>query len=81
MQAIAEVCSACSDARIESKNGIYKAVGAPTEAALVVLAEKLGVADDIDKLAIKNLRTGDADSHADAVARFYSSRYNSLLSL
>ena len=74
MQGIAEVCSACNDARLEAKNGVYKAVGAPTEAALVVLAEKLGVADESDKASIQKLRSGDDDAHADAVARYYASR-------
>ena len=33
----------CNEARIECREGTFKAAGAPTEAALVVLAEKLGV--------------------------------------
>ena len=44
-QAIAEVCAACNEASIEYTGKAFRSVGAPTEAALKVLAEKLGVAD------------------------------------
>ncbi len=36
LAAVAEVCAVCSEAGIESKGGVFKAVGAPTEAALKV---------------------------------------------
>ena len=42
MQAIAEVCCLCNESRIDARDGVFRAVGAPTEAALVVLAEKTG---------------------------------------
>ena len=35
-QALAEVCAVCNDARIEAHGGVFRAAGAPTEAALVV---------------------------------------------
>lgn len=41
LKAVADICAVCNEATIECKNGIYKAVGAPTEAALRVLVEKL----------------------------------------
>jgi len=43
LKCIAEVCALCNDAVLEFKQGHYRAVGQPTEAALLVLAEKLGV--------------------------------------
>lgn len=43
-QAIAAVCAVCNEARIEFKDGAYRSVGAPTEASLKVLVEKMGAA-------------------------------------
>eukprot|EP01023_Acetabularia_acetabulum_P021677 TRINITY_DN2141_c0_g2_i10.p1 TRINITY_DN2141_c0_g2~~TRINITY_DN2141_c0_g2_i10.p1 ORF type:complete len:737 (-),score=164.64 TRINITY_DN2141_c0_g2_i10:1363-3513(-) len=37
-----KICAVCNEAEIEVKSGVYKCHGAPTEAALVVLAEKIG---------------------------------------
>ncbi|KAJ7535384.1 hypothetical protein O6H91_12G030800 [Diphasiastrum complanatum] len=42
LETIAQICALCNDADIEYKNGSYKAIGMPTEAALLVLVEKLG---------------------------------------
>ncbi len=36
VQAAAEICAVCNEASIECKQGVYRAVGAPTEAALRV---------------------------------------------
>lgn len=74
LQTIAEVCTACNDARIEGKNGIFKAVGAPTEAALVVLAEKLGLADPAEQQAAEKERRADPEGCPDAVTRHYAAR-------
>ncbi|CAM9930481.1 unnamed protein product, partial [Phaeothamnion confervicola] len=43
MRNVAEVCSLCNDARIVFEDGKFGRVGEPTEAALCVLCEKLGV--------------------------------------
>lgn len=42
-EAIAAICAVCNQANLEFKNGVFAAVGSPTEAALKVLTEKLGV--------------------------------------
>lgn len=39
------ICSLCNDAQIEFKDGIYERIGEPTEAALKVLVEKLGISE------------------------------------
>eukprot|EP00891_Asterochloris_glomerata_P005322 jgi/Astpho2/5322/fgenesh1_pm.00075_%23_6_t len=44
LEALAEVCAVCNETRIEGAAGKFKVVGAPTEAALCVLVEKLGLA-------------------------------------
>ena len=36
MEAFAEICAVCNEAVLEYKAGAFKAVGAPTEAALKV---------------------------------------------
>eukprot|EP00983_Pelagomonas_calceolata_P057538 1145112-Pelagomonas_calceolata.AAC.8 len=36
LQAVCEVCAVCNESKIEFKGSSYKAVGAPTEAALLV---------------------------------------------
>ena len=73
-QAIAEVCAVCNEARIECKEGMFRAVGAPTEAALVVLAEKLGVPDRPTSQRIAAARLADPDAHPDGVTQWYSER-------
>lgn len=64
----------CNEARIECKEGLFKAVGAPTEAALVVLAEKLGVPDGATQQRIAAARRADPDTHPDGVQQWYSER-------
>lgn len=78
-QAIAEVCAVCNEARIECKEGVFRAVGAPTEAALVVLAEKLGVPHAQQQAAIAAARKSDPDTHADGVQRWYNAKCVPLL--
>ena len=74
VQAISEVCAVCNDARIEFKDGRFHAVGAPTEAALVVLVEKLGVSDAGLKARIVEKRRADPQQHADATCQTYCRR-------
>lgn len=75
MQTIAEVCATCNEARIEAKNGLFKAVGAPTEAALVVLAEKLGLADEAEQQRADETRRADPEGNLDAVTRRYLAKW------
>lgn len=76
MQYIAEVCTICNEARIEFKNGLFRAVGAPTEAALVVLAEKLGVADNGQQRALEKARHADPEHMPDVVSKEYAARWD-----
>mmetsp|Transcript_7445 Transcript_7445/g.12862 ORF Transcript_7445/g.12862 Transcript_7445/m.12862 type:complete len:1044 (+) Transcript_7445:87-3218(+) len=43
LQALAKVCAVCNEGHVECKAGVFRAVGAPTEAALKVLVEKLAM--------------------------------------
>ena len=74
VQALSEVCAVCNDARLEYKDGRYHAVGAPTEAALVVLVEKLGVADSGLKARITDQRNAAPEDHADGTCQAYCRR-------
>lgn len=74
VQALSEVCAVCNDAHIEYKEGRYHAVGAPTEAALVVLVEKLGVADAGLNSRIQQQRAATPEGHADGTCQAYCRR-------
>lgn len=45
LQAVAQICAICNDAGIYSDGRLFRATGLPTEAALKVLVEKMGVPD------------------------------------
>ncbi|BDA48697.1 Calcium-transporting ATPase 2, endoplasmic reticulum-type [Coccomyxa sp. Obi] len=81
LEAIAEVCAVCNEARIESKEGVFRAAGAPTEAALVVLAEKLGIPNAQQSAAIAAARKSDPDAHADGVQQWYCAKWRKLATL
>lgn len=72
--ATAEVCAVCSEAHIEFKNGSYKSAGLPTEAALVVLAEKLGVADDKLNTELAGKRQASPADHPQPISEYYNSK-------
>ncbi|XP_059651200.1 calcium-transporting ATPase, endoplasmic reticulum-type [Cornus florida] len=54
LQAIAEICAVCNDAGIFSNGRLFRATGLPTEAALKVLVEKMGVPDSKVKSKIRD---------------------------
>ena len=57
------------------QDGIYRAVGAPTEAALLVLSEKLGVVSPAEQQQITARRRQDADSNPCGAVAAYNARY------
>ncbi|GBF94232.1 hypothetical protein Rsub_06502 [Raphidocelis subcapitata] len=78
LTAVAEVCVECNEARLEFKSGAFRAVGAPTEAALRALAEKLGVPDAAVTAAAGELRRADPESNPEPVCAHYSARLRRL---
>ena len=70
----AETCVVCNEATLEYKAG-FRAVGAPTEAALLVLAEKLGVASDAEQQRIHQARQQDPDGCPSGACEYYSARW------
>eukprot|EP00803_Ostreobium_quekettii_P008366 evm.model.scf_1396EXC.4 EVM.evm.TU.scf_1396EXC.4 scf_1396EXC:22768-35223(-) len=75
VEAVAQVCALCNDARIEWKSGTFRGVGAPTEAALVVLTEKLGVPDLSEQQTIVSKRKSDPENHPDGATLAYAARF------
>lgn len=74
VQKIAEVCILCNDARLEWRDSKVAAVGGPTEAALVVLAEKLGVPEPALQQQIHAAHSASPPD-VTPVYRHYTSRY------
>lgn len=81
LETLAEVCALCNDARIEFKTGHHKAVGQPTEAALLVLAEKLGVAGDAAQKGIRALRLADPEAHPTGACQHHAAKWRKLATL
>ena len=74
VQVIAENCALNNEAGIECRQGTYRAVGGNTEAALIVLAEKLGLADRSETSRLEDLRRQDPDTHHSGICKAYHSR-------
>lgn len=55
---IAKVCALCNDSSVEydEKKMKYRAVGEPTEAALQILVEKLGIPSDASTVGVSSRR-------------------------
>lgn len=81
MQTLAEVCALCNDARIEFKAGHHRAVGQPTEAALLVLAEKLGVASEVTQRSIASARLADPEANPTGACSHHASKFAKLATL
>lgn len=71
---IAEICSVCNEAVLECKGGVYKAVGGPTEAALKVLVEKLGLMDASTTRMLADKRLRSPEDHPEPISRAYQAR-------
>lgn len=56
LQGLAEVAAVCNDAGVQYTKSSYKATGMPTEAALKILVEKMGVPDDATQARISAAR-------------------------
>ncbi|KIZ04315.1 calcium-transporting ATPase, endoplasmic reticulum-type [Monoraphidium neglectum] len=78
LAAVAEVCAECNESRIECKGGAFKAVGAPTEAALKVLAEKLGLPDRVATDALVRQRLNDPEAHPEPICAHICGRLQRL---
>ena len=80
IEQVALVCSLCNDSRIVKEKGVFKAVGQPTEAALLVMAEKIGVEDGKVQKQIKADRGGEGGAPTGACSS-YASGYSKIATL
>ena len=76
LETVAAVCALCNEARIEwrADKGAYVCVGEPTESALRVLVEKLGVGKPAENARIKAARGADRAAAAEATCEVYNGR-------
>ncbi|CAA0827184.1 Calcium-transporting ATPase 2- endoplasmic reticulum-type [Striga hermonthica] len=56
LRAVAEICAVCNDAGVYCDGRLFRATGLPTEAALKVLVEKMGVPDDEVKDRVRYMK-------------------------
>ena len=66
--AVSRVCVMCNESTVELKDGQFRCAGEPTEGALKVLAEKIGVADSSANAKIVKLRSKDPAKGCQGVA-------------
>ncbi|KAI8104565.1 hypothetical protein M9434_003120 [Picochlorum sp. BPE23] len=68
VEAVARVCALCNDSRVVVQHDSYKAIGQPTESALLVMTEKIGVSTGQDRIkaARKHDPTGACTEYASA---------------
>ncbi|KAF7826216.1 calcium-transporting ATPase, endoplasmic reticulum-type [Senna tora] len=60
LQAMAEICAICNDAGIHFDGRLFRATGLPTEAALKVLVEKMGVPDSKARNKIRDTQAASS---------------------
>ncbi|GER57846.1 calcium-transporting ATPase 2 family protein [Striga asiatica] len=56
LRCLAEICAVCNDAGVYCDGHLFRASGLPTEAALKVLVEKMGVPDDEVKGRVRYMK-------------------------
>lgn len=72
VEQVALVCSLCNDSRLASHHGdAFKAVGQPTEAALLVMTEKIGIKDPALQKKIRSERASNPSGACSAYASGY----------
>eukprot|EP00889_Picochlorum_renovo_P002161 jgi/Picre1/29191/NNA_004584.t1 len=66
VEAVAQVCALCNDSRVVVQHDSYKSIGQPTESALLVMTEKIGVSTGQDRIkaARKHDPTGACTEYA-----------------
>ena len=68
------MCAVCNDASLDFAHGHFKHVGQPTEAALLVLAEKLGAPSAADTQAVRQRRAADPTASPTGACALYAAR-------
>uniref|UniRef100_A0A383VU19 P-type Ca(2+) transporter n=2 Tax=Tetradesmus obliquus TaxID=3088 RepID=A0A383VU19_TETOB len=78
MSYIAEVCAVCNESKLDCSEGTFKGVGAPTEASLKVLTEKLGTPDKATTHKLVQQRIADAAACASPICEWYDAKLQRL---
>lgn len=78
---VAAVCSLCNEATIEYSDGKYTRIGEPTEAALKVLVEKIGVPDARKQKEFEVLKSEDPATAVQYCNKFWQSQHKKLATL
>ena len=81
VDAVSRICVMCNESTIELKDGQFRCAGEPTEGALKVLAEKIGVDDSAANAKIVKLRSKDPAKGCGGVAAYHSSNGAKLATL
>ncbi|CAK4686841.1 hypothetical protein LEN26_014004 [Aphanomyces euteiches] len=81
VNSIAAICALCNESTIEYNNGKYVRVGEPTEAALRVLTEKIGVPDKAQQATVASQRTSDPAKVVQHANNYWISQYKKLATL
>ena len=79
--AVSRVCVMCNESTVELKDGAFRCAGEPTEGALKVLAEKIGVADAAANAKIVKLRAADPAKGCQGVADHHAAQGAKLATL
>ena len=75
------MCVMCNESTVEFKDGQFRCSGEPTEGALKVLAEKIGVADASANAKIVKLRASDPAKGCQGVADHHAAQGAKLATL
>ncbi|ETV89473.1 hypothetical protein H257_00743 [Aphanomyces astaci] len=81
VNSVAAVCALCNESTIEYDNGKYVRVGEPTEAALRVLTEKIGVPDKSTHASVAARRQSDPASVVQHANTYWLDTYKKLATL
>lgn len=66
LEALAEICALCNDAGIHFDGRLFRATGLPTEAALKVLVEKMGIPDNKARNKLRDTQVAAANYLTDS---------------
>ena len=78
---LAKICVLCNESTLEYNNGKYTRVGQPTEAALKVLVEKMGVPDGAAQIKLQNGRASDPEKFVSFCSNYWKDMFTLVATL
>lgn len=79
--ALAQISSLCNESSIEYKDGKYVRVGEPTEAALKVLVEKMGLPDKSEQEELVKGRKSSPENYVSHCGEYWKNQFTILATL